>query len=538
MNNPFSKLFRKKASDGGEISFVQFLQQLSKGRTNLYTEWVYAGFSKVAYSLARVEWQLFQVAKNGDAKEVQDSHPLLGLLYRFNGKSTRFDAMAKTILGFLTDGEVGWYIGERKGNKPISIHVIMRAGYKVTKKDEFENVVGYGLKQGNDWKEIPATDLLVIKNVNPSGNDGYPVLSALKDVAETDWFISQWNKNLMKNDGSMSAIVKVPGALDAKQSAILRKQVEDTYAGYENAHKIAVLGNGAEIVNNSVNPKDADFINGRSFNRDLILSIIGAPKTILGLDNGVTKATAETAERIFAKYTLEPIMEQVIEWLNEYLVPTFGDNLWLMFKPFATEDSEQKLNETDKGYNRWLTTNEARAQYGFDPIVGGDSIYMPIINVPMLGGSKSAGDQKGYIEIKAKVSTEKKIASVKAFYIKTRVQNRTAYKNLLADAMASGVGDKLNKKNQDNTKVILKIGAPAEKKELMADNKLRAWETIIMEKRSFDEHLAPLFKQIFQRQKKIILDNLKKLDDEKKLDEKLKANKDEVIKKIDDALNG
>lgn len=506
--------FGIKATDGGTVTFVQFLQQLKAGKVEYYTEWVYAGFVKIAQSLARVEWELYQ-QKGKDVQEVLDSHPLLGLLYTFNGKTTRYEATAKTILGFLLDGEVGWYMGEKRGNKPTAIYVVPKSNYRVLTRDNFGYPTQYEVSTVDGGKlTVPQQDFLVIKNINPNSNErGYSVLEALRDVAETDFYIARWNKNLMKNDAQPSGIVKLPqGALlDEKQQEILRKEVQDAMGGYENAHKVTILGGGAELEQTALNPKDLDFNNGRAFNRDLLLAIIGTPKTLLGLDNGVTKATAETAERIFAKYTLEPILEQVCEWLNEYLVPAFGDNLWLGFHPLASEDREQVLNELDRGYNRWLTTNEARAQVGLDPINGGDYIYMPLSNLPMVGGTQNpAKAQEGlhYIKVKGTSMFGRVgyVAPKKAGYIKSRIAHRGAYKKLLgeeaADKVASKVAEKLEQKNAGK---VLKIAV----KGFTPEQKLAHWQGYVERKRAQDNNFAKLFASIFEKQKQLVLNNIK-----------------------------
>lgn len=509
------KSFGRKSGSTETLNFVQYLQQLKGEKTQYYTDWVYAGFHTIAQSLARVEWELLQVDKAGKVKEVLDSHPLLGLLYKFNNKTTRFEATAKTVLGFLLDGEVGWYLGDKKGNKPTAIYVVPKSAYSVKAKDQFGYPVTYQVSVTGGGKiDVSSSDFLVIKNTNPNSNErGFSVLEALRDVADTDYYISRWNKNLMKNDAQPSGIIELPPdkTLDPESLKLLKQEVTAALAGYDNAHKLAVLHGGAKLTTTTLNPKELDFNNGRAFNRDLLLAVIGTPKTLLGLDNGVTKATAETAERVFAKYTLEPILEQIVEWLNEYLVPAFGDNLWLSFEPLAAEDMEQKINGADRGYNRWLTTNETRAMFGYEPVAGGDFIYMPLTNLPMVGGAtKPAKELEGinYIKIKGN-EVEGKISLAKARYIKNRVNSRKAYASLVAGDVAQKVEEKLNKKMEQKSKgvkVVLKLRP--EHKHFTDEEKTVLWNGYITRKRAQDGNLKTVFEKIFEHQKTIVLRKL------------------------------
>ena len=503
----------RKATITDTLSFVQYLQQLKSDKVDYYTEWVYAGFYKIAQSLARVEWELYQLDNKGNVQEVDESSPLLALLYKFNPNTTRFDAMCKTILGFLLDGEVGWY-KERTGGKgkPTKLFVIPKAAYSVEAKDQFGNPISYKIRTSNtEGLIVSNVDFLVIKNTNPMSNEkGFSVLDALRDVSETDWFISRWNKNLMKNDAQPSALIEMPAdkKMTPDESALLKKEIQGAMSGYENSHKIALLLGGAKLTQTALNPKDLDFNNGRSFNRDLILAVIGTPKTLLGLDNGVTKATAETAERIFAKYTLEPILEQVTEWLNEYLVPEFNDRQWLGYTPLAQEDREQLLNELDKGYNRWLTINETRAMVGKDPVNGGDMIYMPLNVLPMVGGTQAPQKGINYIEIKGN-PVIKGVAIKKARYIKARILNRNSYAKLLGDSVSQKVADALDKKNSGAEKKILKIKPELKSIELGEERKKILWDSYIAQKRTTEQTLKTVFEQVFARQKQTILNNLK-----------------------------
>lgn len=502
----WAKRFGFKSGTSETVTFVQFLQQLKQGKVEYYTDWVYAGFSKIAQSLARVEWELYQVTK-GDVNEVNETHPLLGLLYTFNGKTTRYDAIAKTILGFLLDGEVGWYLGEKVGNKPTAIYVVPKKSYKVSSKDNFGYPLTYEINGANNVKiDVGYEDFLVIKNTNPNSQErGFSVLEALRDVAETDYFISRWNKNLMKNDAQPSGVLEFPPEveLSEKEIAIIKKEVNEALAGYENSHKLAFLMKGAKLTNTTLNPKELDFNNGRAFNRDLLLAVIGTPKTLLGLDNGVTKATAETAERIFAKYTLEPIMQQVVEWLNEYLVPKFGDNLWLGFEPMASEDEESKLNLADKGHNRWFTTNETREMYGKEPIAGGDFIYIPLVNMPAIGGEQAKALPEGaYLKLEGNANTGMSI--IRKQYIKMRVRNRKGYKNLIAQKVADSTAEKVEQKLSEK-RGVLKI---RETKSFTKEEKDRMWDGFIARKRAQDDNLKKIFLAIFEREKQIVLNNL------------------------------
>ncbi len=84
-----------------------------------------------------------------------------------------------------------------------------------------------------------------------------------------------------------------------------------------------------------------DFSNLTEATRDRILAGFRVSKTILGTaESDTNRATAETADYVFSKRTIKPKMLLVISYLNEFLVPRYGDDLYLTFIDPTPEDKE------------------------------------------------------------------------------------------------------------------------------------------------------------------------------------------------------
>src|SRR3982075_4020812 len=115
--------------------------------------------------------------------------------------------------------------------------------------------------------------------------------------------------------------------------------------------------------------------------RDRILAGFRVSKTILGTaESDTNRATAETADYVFSKRTIKPKMLMVISFLNEYLVPRYGDDLYLTFIDPTPEDKAFKTLEMQAAVSNMpiMTQNEARRNYlGLGPIEGGDKLMAP-----------------------------------------------------------------------------------------------------------------------------------------------------------------
>ena len=111
------------------------------------------------------------------------------------------------------------------------------------------------------------------------------------------------------------------------------------HEGIDNMSRIAVLPKGVKWASAGTNPKDMDFKNLSQDTRDRILAAFGVSKTILGTaESDTNRATAETADYVFSKRVIKPRMQLIDSFLNEKLVPRYGDDLYLSFLDPVPED--------------------------------------------------------------------------------------------------------------------------------------------------------------------------------------------------------
>ena len=96
--------------------------------------------------------------------------------------------------------------------------------------------------------------------------------------------------------------------------------------------------------------------------------------------------TAETADYVFSKRTIRPKMLLIISYFNEFLVPRYGDDLYLTFIDPTPEDKAARTAEMSAAAGAGvplMTQNEARKNYlGLGPVDGGDQLLHPGTLVP------------------------------------------------------------------------------------------------------------------------------------------------------------
>jgi len=91
-------------------------------------------------------------------------------------------------------------------------------------------------------------------------------------------------------------------------------------------------------------------------------------------------SNAEASEYVFMKNCIRPKMAQLIESMNEFLLPIYDPEgkYFLDFEDPVPKDRATLINEYTAAHNKWLTTNEIRNLEGYEDVEGGDEIWQAI----------------------------------------------------------------------------------------------------------------------------------------------------------------
>jgi hypothetical protein len=92
----------------------------------------------------------------------------------------------------------------------------------------------------------------------------------------------------------------------------------------------------------------------------------------------VNRATHESAMIEWKRITVKPDMDSIINTLNEFLVPEFGDSLLLGYTDPIPEDREDKRDEVSALWPTGvITRNEARELMDYESVDDGDVFFEP-----------------------------------------------------------------------------------------------------------------------------------------------------------------
>ncbi len=401
-----------------------------------YKNWAYACITARAEAVGDIKLKLY----SGD-KEVM-KHEAMDILKRVNPYMTTHDLLQATQSYKDLEGNAFWFLardGENRDGAIQEIYILRPDRVQIVQDSDNPLLVrGYVYNQ-TDGKKIPLNPSEVIhhKNFNPLSNHPFPgrgmgVIEAAAWAIDTDNEVRKWNYNFFKNSAKPEGVLEYAGggSLSPEDYKRIKEGWSQEHQGSENAHKTAILSGGISWKPMTPTQTEMEFSEQRIFSRDEILSLFRVPKTIIGITDDVNRANAEASIYVFNLRTVKPLMQHLVDTLNEFYLPEFGDNLRFEFENPVPEDRTTVLSEYTQGLNKWLSANEIRAKEGLPLTLSGDIMYGPFNELERDTAPKPATKQFATLEQKSDAIKAEVEKIVEAFVKNIPAEAKPGKKNM------------------------------------------------------------------------------------------------------------
>ncbi len=459
--------------------------------------WVYACASVIAEAVARTEFRLYKVSSKGPVEI--DNHPLLDLLYKVNGFTTAYDHIYKSQMFLEGVGEAPWYLARKSPNAVPDSMVLLHPDRLEIKYDSDNIIGGYKYRRSDgSFQEIEAKDIIFLRTPSLTSDfRGMGTLQAAAGAVDTEAFAERWKRDFFYNSARPDFVLQTAQSLNQKVIDRFRKLWEGMFRGVGNAHKMAILDNGLEAKVLGWTQQDMQFVESLRWDRDKILAIFRVPKSIIGITEDVNLASAQAAETTFAKFTVRPRLERLVQQLNEFLCPQFGEGLYFDYDD-PTPDNLLDQATYLTAAQGWMTTNEIRAEKNLPPVSGGDVILKPLGLTPAF--SLPTPPTKA-------VSYGERVRALRSPSVQFEIMKSNLVKNLSA-AIAADMKIELSK-GKDKRKAKVKQLRPLLNAEQREDfQKLLNVKSVAR----FEDLLKNKMAQTFEKQGQDVLTRLDKLE--------------------------
>jgi HK97 family phage portal protein len=254
---------------------------------------------------------------------------------------------------------------------------------------------------GGDTINFPASEILAFHGFNPTDpRDGSTAISALKGVLQEQLQSSLYRQQVWKNGGRVSAVLKRPPNTPWSPEARDRFR-EDWYSTYTGTGPRAggtpILEDGMELQRIDFSAKEQEYVDGAKLSFATVCSAYHVNPTMVGLLDNANYSNVREFRRMLYGDTLGPLLAQVEDRLNAFLLPMMGMDSERFYVEFNIEEKlqgnfEEQTAALQSSVGRpWMTANEARALRNM-PSIGpeGDQLVTPL-NV-LVGGQASPRD--------------------------------------------------------------------------------------------------------------------------------------------------
>jgi len=411
---------------------------------------VFASVNAIARDIMNIDWRLFQVDGKDDREQTE--HDLLDLLDGVNPDMTGPEL--KYLLSAHLDltGNAYWYLDGVKNDtdEPTAIYPLDPSIVKTVIDTSLfpYQVKGYELKLETKTIKFEPYQILHFRLPNASDPfNGLGVVQAAADYIDNDNYAQEFNRKFFQNGARPAGVLETEFVAESQVES-LKIGFTSSHQGVDNMNNILVLPKGVKWTGIGSNPKDMDFRNLSLDSRDRILAMFGVSKTILGTaESDTNRATAETADYVFSKRVIKPRMILICSFLNEKLVPRYGDDLYITFIDPVPEDRAARTTEmqTSVASQPVLTVNEARDEFmGLGPVDGGDVLMSPTSMAPS-GEPVGDGDVTPEADRSGKSAqrVEKAANGQRVAFrpARTKLQKRAKYRKQMSESLAEKVAN-------------------------------------------------------------------------------------------------
>lgn len=325
--------------------------------------------------VSTIDFNLFKIINTkGEYEEVKQSE-IIDLLYKPNPIQTKSEFWRVLVVNYKLSGEAFIRIyRDEKTSQPTMLMNMSPKDVQVELTDE--GIVKYKVyKQNGTEIELKAEEVIHIKNPNPNSQlRGFSILRPLMTRIEAEIKATEYQANLFGKNGNPDGILNIKGASadNADMLSKIKIAFYNSFRGKNEQNRVAVIGGDITYTPLQTGNNSLDFISSKNNVRDEVFMALGVPKSLVTSDD-VNRANADAGLQQFMQFTISPMFKMILEVLNErFIIPNYGEQYFLNTQKLVTEDKAELLKEAQAGVNKWLTLNEVRERYGYDPLEGGD----------------------------------------------------------------------------------------------------------------------------------------------------------------------
>jgi len=362
-------------------------------RTALSVTTVYACVRVLAEALAGLPLHVYHY-NSDDGKERAPSHPLYRLLHDApNNEMTSFVWREAMMGHLLIYGNCFSQIIRDGRGQVTALYPLLPSNMDVTRnRDSGEIVYTYHSDKGE--VKLSRENVLHIPALGFDGLLGYSPIAMAKQAIGMALAVEEYGSTFFKNGANPGGVLEFPGTVKDIQ------RVKDSWnAGYQgagNAHKLAILEEGAKFSAMSIPPEQAQFLETRKYSVNEICRLFKVPPHLVGDLERATFSNIEHQSIDFVTHSVRPWVARWEQSLQQALIlPSERDKVFIKFNVdglLRGDYASRMQGYATARQNGWLSANDIRELEDMNRIPaeeGGDLYLMNGSMIPIMSAKNN-----------------------------------------------------------------------------------------------------------------------------------------------------
>jgi HK97 family phage portal protein len=356
-------VYKMKPGEKAKTSLERY-KQLSKGLHN-----------KGAFERALME------RKNAYEENMVTGTPLAKLLERPNPQQAQ-DQFFQNLFGYrILSGEGNIYgnDGNIDNGKFVELNVLPTQFLEIyPDPNDLYGLLGYKLMVAQGIN-IPKANVCHWRSWNPDFND--VTRSHLRGVSplRSAWKLLRMSNNaadasakMTQNGGAKGALVPQPvnnniPQMTPEQASIIQRAINERINGTDNKGSVGVMQYPYNYLNFGLSSVDMELVKTLQMTLHQWCRVFGMPIVLFDTDTS-SYNNYTNGMRDLITNTIAPLCAELRDELNAWLVPRFGENVYIDFDisalPELQSDMEKMVAQLKQA--DWLTFDEKRTAMGYD----------------------------------------------------------------------------------------------------------------------------------------------------------------------------
>ena len=308
-------------------------------------------------------------------KEVE--HSALSKLLQRPNPTQSWSVFLEELIGFgkLTGNRYVYSIYPDSGeNKDIAYQLYNLPAHLIEIKSDgiFKPVSKYTMNYNDSKYDLDADEVLHIADWNPdydgSGSHLYgqsPIKAGMR-VMTTNNEAVETSLKYLHNQSARGMLTPDDDNLTPTQAQQLKSAFRRNFQGTKSANDIMITGKKFSWVNFGLSAADLQLLESYKASKQDLANLFGVPVLLLTGEHA-TYDNYRTSRQVLFTNCVIPELNKLRDSLNAFLVPQFGEDLYLDFDysviPELMPEQAKLVDQLSKSY--WLTTNEKREAVGY-----------------------------------------------------------------------------------------------------------------------------------------------------------------------------